>query len=377
MTTSNPTYETLRISGPLRVVSTTPEELKGECVALYILMGPTGAGKSSFTESLAPGQNISISKNSLESVTQEVTCYRVVNLADTYDYNYIVMDTPGFLDTKLSESRITYMITEKLERICQSADRVSIYIIYFQPITDIRMGGSKRDAVKMLKGFAKAFRATGINVVTTMWNLISTSKQLEDANSRLIRLEKDIFELEHVSTHVAKFQMNQHSALSVLYDLHNGWNHDTHRSGEVDPTQYQSLVHLNLLDRITNLQQRLQILAEDKKIATIPGQENTLLLEVVLEEEQTVSAALQSFLADLAESGLGPGENSMSSPSFGPHDTTLPQAQSDASLSGASPLNTASRHDYQAETNALEPTSPVASCFEPIAIRFKQLKWRK
>ena len=167
-----------------------------------------------FIESLSPDQKLDISKNSLESVTQKVVCYQVVNL--TYQaWSILLVDTPGFLDTKLSESRITKMIVETLDSlqyvfncsttqltmflfsmvllVSQSAASVAVFILYFQPITDIRMGGSKRDAVKLLRAFAESFRAIGITVVTTMWNHIPSSKKMEDANHRLSNLQNEIF----------------------------------------------------------------------------------------------------------------------------------------------------------------------------------------
>ena len=67
-----------------------------------------------FIESLSPDRKLDISKDSLESVTQEVACYQVVNLTQQA-WNVILVDTPGFLDTKLSESQITKMITETLD----------------------------------------------------------------------------------------------------------------------------------------------------------------------------------------------------------------------------------------------------------------------
>lgn len=68
-----------------------------------------------------------------------------------------------------------------------------MFTLYFQPIIDIRMGGTTRDAVKLLKGFAKSFNAHGIKVVTTMWNHLSTPKQIEDANRWFNLLKDEIY----------------------------------------------------------------------------------------------------------------------------------------------------------------------------------------
>ncbi|KAF9040958.1 hypothetical protein BJ165DRAFT_1493560 [Panaeolus papilionaceus] len=107
-------YRKIKVNGPISIVPITPELMKGELVYLYILMGPTGSGKSSFIESLAPDQHLDISKDSLESMTQEVNCYQVVNLTNQRSGSIVLMDTPGFLDPRLSEGRIMRMVTESL-----------------------------------------------------------------------------------------------------------------------------------------------------------------------------------------------------------------------------------------------------------------------
>ena len=75
----------------------------------------------------------------------------------------------------------------------QFATYLEVTILYFQPITDIRIGGSKRDAVKLLRAFAQSFNASGINVVTTMWNHMSRPQQIIDGNLRIISLENELF----------------------------------------------------------------------------------------------------------------------------------------------------------------------------------------
>ncbi|KAF9037029.1 hypothetical protein BJ165DRAFT_573074 [Panaeolus papilionaceus] len=186
----------LQVNGPIGIVPITPEQMKGIDAWLFVLMGPTGSGKSSFIESLVPDQHLNISKDSLESVTQQVNCYQVVNLGlkhEYYDKLFILMDTPGFLDPRLSEGRITRMITDSLNALRQYNPDLMVHILYFQPITDIRIGGSKRDAVKILREYVKQYKALGITIITTMWNGLATPKQLEDAKHRFETLKNEIY----------------------------------------------------------------------------------------------------------------------------------------------------------------------------------------
>ncbi|KAF9031188.1 hypothetical protein BJ165DRAFT_1519184 [Panaeolus papilionaceus] len=304
MSNTTKEYENLGIKGPLSVVPVTPEDVKGQDIFVYLLMGPTGAGKSAFIESLSPNRKLEISKDSLESVTQEVVCYRVANL--THDHwGVVLLDTPGFLDAMLSESRITRRITDTLNKLSQVTVAFVVCILYFQPITDIRLGRSKRDAVKLLKAFAESFKATAIAVVTTMWNQISTPKQIEDANSRFSSLQNEIYvdSVRGLGIRVTKFEFSSDSALSTLDAYPGGWSHDEDKPQTMGP-QYQSLIHNSLLERIANAQQQLHMLAADKQNACTPGREDPLLLAVVLRDEKTVLAALQSFVDDLVASGL-------------------------------------------------------------------------
>ncbi|KAF9031170.1 hypothetical protein BJ165DRAFT_1535495 [Panaeolus papilionaceus] len=304
MLTTRAEYPSLQFLGLIGVIPVTPEDIKGQHVIIYLLMGPTGSGKSAFIQSLlAPDQKLDISKDSLESVTQEVFCYQVVNLMQGRWNVLLVVDTPGFLDTKMSESQITKMITVTLDNLRQSAYAVNVCILYFQPITDIRMGGSKRDAVKLLRAFAESFGASGIKVVTTMWNHVSSPTKMEDANQRFCDLRNEIFvPSDGFKIGVMKFEFSSHSALSILDRSFGGWYHHKDKSKKMaqDP-QYQSLILNNLLKRISNIHQQLLTLAEDKQSASIPGSEDPCLLEVVLRDEKVALGTLQSFLDDLYE----------------------------------------------------------------------------
>ncbi|KAF9049150.1 hypothetical protein BJ165DRAFT_1402971 [Panaeolus papilionaceus] len=284
----------LKINGPLSVVPITPGEVKGKTLGVHILLGPTGSGKSAFIQSISPNHDLGISKDSLESVTRDITCYRVVGLSDANNNAYILMDTPGFLDTRLSESRITKMIEHQL-------DHLRVCILYFQPITDIRMSGSKRGAVRLARAFAESFNARMINITTTMWNMIATAQQLENANRRFSSLRDGIFAHSHtLRTQVTKFGLSRDSTLSLLDMMAYGWHHDIHYARNPD-LEYQSIIYKNLLERITNAQQQLHLLSKEKEAAIASGSDDPSLLDMVLKDETTTLTALQSFLKDLTD----------------------------------------------------------------------------
>ncbi|KAF9037036.1 hypothetical protein BJ165DRAFT_1614649 [Panaeolus papilionaceus] len=310
MSTATQEYRILKVNGPISIVPVTPKEVKGQPLAVFILMGPTGSGKSSFIESLAPSdQQLNISKDSLESVTQQVNCYCVINFMYS-GLSCVMMDTPGFLDPRMSETRITSMITERLNAFRPYAGTIVVYILYFQPITDIRIGGSKWHSFKMLREYVKLYDAQYVNVITTMWNTLSTPKQLEDANHRFVMLQHEIYKSsDGLNIKVTKFDTSSKgSALSIIGSSFFAriQQKKDHNIVRVKDLQYQSLLCDNLLNRITTLLQQLQMIAEDKWTATTPGREDHCLLDVVLRDETVALASLQSFLDDFGSAEIGP-----------------------------------------------------------------------
>ncbi|KAF9032052.1 hypothetical protein BJ165DRAFT_1599146 [Panaeolus papilionaceus] len=114
--------EEFRVTGNISVepVARIPDE-----AVVYIIMGPTGAGKSTFIEALAGGsQNLAISSNQLAGYTQRVTAYKLVNIARKQSARAIyLVDTPGFSDSKISEMEVVDMLRDWLKENCHSPAR--------------------------------------------------------------------------------------------------------------------------------------------------------------------------------------------------------------------------------------------------------------
>ncbi|KAF9032066.1 hypothetical protein BJ165DRAFT_1616429 [Panaeolus papilionaceus] len=299
-------YRNIGIDGPVHVQPLAPSDLKGIDVFLIILMGATGAGKSAFIQALSPKQDLHISKNTLESVTQEINLYKLVNVTNQRAVApYILMDTPGFLDTTLSESRITRMITDKLNTLRGITQDLWVSVYYFHPITDIRLSGSKRHSIALLKSFAESYIAASINVVTTMWNTLLTPKQLEDATKRYRSLELEVFtKSSSLDVILSKFKCTKKTALSVLDTTWRGWHHNVDKVQDVNRyPHYHALTLSNSLSRITNTQQQLLFLAEDKASTLASGSNLTSkrVLKVLDKKEKATREVLQAFIYDLYE----------------------------------------------------------------------------
>ncbi|PPQ76794.1 hypothetical protein CVT24_011337 [Panaeolus cyanescens] len=308
-------YHYLQVDGKVSVRPIPENDTVSSNAWIYIVMGPTGSGKSShtyfyhipdqyqFIESLAEKKKPTISKDCLESVTQEVVAYDVRSLKRS-NQQVIIVDTPGFLDTKLSESRIAKMITNKLTTLFppRSSPDAVVTILYFQPVTDVRIGGAKRKAFSLLKVFAKTYNSISICIVTTMWNTLYSPRQIEQANQRLELLKSEIYETSNeLSTTVLKFDFTQHSALLILDEDNFAFNIGPYSlsNGHTKHVQYQKVAADHVLDRINNIQRRLQILAEDRESITGSSRTERYLLRLINQEEREAKLALRFFLCDL------------------------------------------------------------------------------
>ncbi|KAF9042472.1 hypothetical protein BJ165DRAFT_1547028, partial [Panaeolus papilionaceus] len=167
------------------------------------ILGPTGAGKSSFIESLAgEGQSLGISKDQLAGFTQEVTAYQVKNAMVRWDSEggagtLYLIDAPGFSDSKISELEI---IT-KVKQWMKDQGCVSIYvgyidgILYLSPITDTRSPGSKHRTIKMTQLLLNNIAFHHVNIVTTMWDRLSNPQAKKRAETNFAQLQDDIWKV--------------------------------------------------------------------------------------------------------------------------------------------------------------------------------------
>ncbi|KAF9037223.1 P-loop containing nucleoside triphosphate hydrolase protein [Panaeolus papilionaceus] len=161
---------------------------------LYSIMGPTGAGKSSFIEALAgESQQLSISKNQLAGYTQTVHAYRLVNVVSTIYMTprpVYLIDTPGFSDSKISEKEIMDMVRKWMkDNHLEFVNR----ILFLTPITETRLPGSRRKTIEMLKQLLAPSRDLGAVIfVTTMWDTLHNERTQKRAESNFAQLRDEV-----------------------------------------------------------------------------------------------------------------------------------------------------------------------------------------
>ncbi|PPQ73392.1 hypothetical protein CVT24_008512 [Panaeolus cyanescens] len=234
-------------------VSVTPIAVNVPAVSQrYLIMGPTGAGKSSFIESLAgESQTLSISKDQLAGYTQNVAAYHIVNLFHDGQPIYLI-DTPGFSDAKFSELEIMHMV-----RIWLKENGISYFhrIFYLMPIHETRLSGTKRRTIKMLTEFLRpSVDLRSIMFVTTMWDSLPNEKVQERAEGNFIQLQREIMkEFSNQNVTITRFTNNRDSAFEVLR-TNDSMIATLARDIKSDPNLFSDLV-----DRIMNAQTNVEL----------------------------------------------------------------------------------------------------------------------
>ncbi|KAF9043948.1 hypothetical protein BJ165DRAFT_1611746 [Panaeolus papilionaceus] len=141
---------------------------------IVAIMGPTGAGKSNFIEKLNGGNLIGgatgkISSAHLKSYTSEMAVYRVYN-HPLFHNNIVMVDTPGFDDTKKTDLQILEMIGSWLQETYGKLGVLLSGILYFHRITDNRFSGTANKNLRMFGKLCGDGAASKVTFVTTMWD---------------------------------------------------------------------------------------------------------------------------------------------------------------------------------------------------------------
>ncbi|KAK0642997.1 P-loop containing nucleoside triphosphate hydrolase protein [Cercophora newfieldiana] len=136
-----------------------------ESAGFVILMGMTGAGKSTFISRLTGLQDEVGVGHSLSSTTSETACFTA-----RYDDKRIIhlIDTPGFDDTTRSDADILNTIAARLATLYR-AHQPLLGIVFLHRITDVRLSGSAIKNFNILQRICGPQNYDRIVLATTMW----------------------------------------------------------------------------------------------------------------------------------------------------------------------------------------------------------------
>ncbi|PPQ71195.1 hypothetical protein CVT24_010013 [Panaeolus cyanescens] len=311
---SEPSYTRLRITGPISVQPVERVE-SPETTFMIILMGPTGSGKSSFIERLG-NMNLGISKDQLEGYTDAVRAYRLVNVVYGHGSSPIVLiDTPGFLDRRLPETKTLKMVRQWIKQ--NNVDAIH-RVIYFHRITDIRMAGTAGRVLKLFRALMGDFTGPNITMVTTMWDTLWNQDQMIRAESRSEELRDLHWKWKWQSfvdegAVITKYENKHDSAMKTLNDALGAgtrqcFGFDEYLVGELpmNRTTFGHLLYDNLMERKSSITQRLQVICDDLGIEDIDT--NSALKAILLREQ--AEALLDLQVVDRELEHFGPLANS-------------------------------------------------------------------
>lgn len=174
------------------------------------LMGPTGAGKSTFINILM-GKPVASVGDDLESHTTHVAHFTYTD-PKFPDDRIVVIDTPGFDDTYIDDREILRRIAVWLAR-SYHADMKLAGVIYLHKITHNRMAGSTKKYLSLFEKLCGKEAAKKVVLTTTMWSEI-TNEVGEKRENQL----KDMFwkEMLGLGSSTMRFGDTQASAQHIV-----------------------------------------------------------------------------------------------------------------------------------------------------------------
>ena len=162
--------------------------------------------------------------------TSTVTSYEVT----IRDRKYILVDTPGFNDTYLSDSEVLRRLVEWLKSTYKAGTKLS-GILYLHRITDSRMQGPALRNLNMFRQLCGEDFYKNITLGTTCWGLVPTDvaekrenelirnsnfwKPMLDRGARLEQIPDDV---EASRNLVARISNHEAAALQVVEEMQRG-----------------------------------------------------------------------------------------------------------------------------------------------------------
>ncbi|PPQ76456.1 hypothetical protein CVT24_013350, partial [Panaeolus cyanescens] len=301
------------------------------------LAGPTGAGKSSFIEALANDRKLGISKDQLESCTQTVTAYQIVNV-HVFGLPIWLLDCPGFSDTSLSDLEIIEMVNSWMK--VNNVDYLH-GILYFCPVTDTRLPGTRRKTMEMLKALIKSSSSRAnadgtekkgtLTIVTTMWDQVWCERVEKRAQKNFNELKDG--DMIAKGAGITKFKNTQESALKVIDNAVDGWrqvyNSPYHNqrvvNGLLKATEHGSFLYKDLISRIEAARQRQLTLQSDLQA----GVDDPVLQSLFQKEQEHVEYLLGKYELQLKLFETPPGPQASLSPSAVHINSTTSEAPLD------------------------------------------------
>ncbi|KAF9045103.1 P-loop containing nucleoside triphosphate hydrolase protein [Panaeolus papilionaceus] len=188
------------------------EDLKSTDYIIAV-MGPTGAGKSTFINALT-GHDLNVG-HTLESCTSDISIV-TMTVPEVTDVRIVVVDTPGFDDTHKSDLEIFKYISEWLNKTYTKGTLLS-GVLYFHRISDNRMAGTPLKNLRMFQSLCGKDAYDKITLVTTMWDDVDESTGETREHELKEKYWKPMIDgRKDRQAQIERFKNTQESAIRVL-----------------------------------------------------------------------------------------------------------------------------------------------------------------
>ncbi|KAF9034868.1 hypothetical protein BJ165DRAFT_1533894 [Panaeolus papilionaceus] len=292
--------EYIKVLGAVSVERVSKFDSEALSHLVFVLLGPTGSGKSSFIEAVTSNPSLGLSSDKLEGFTQCVSIYRTIN-AVAYGAPIYLVDVPGFADSKISAMSIVSMLKDMLQT---NPGLIRFRILYHTPINNPRLPGSQRRVLRTFEALTGPESARNVIVVSTMWDSIWTENGRRRAEGNFTQLWEEIWKdyIAH-GAKIVKFHNTPESALTILDDaFHRGTvitkfsvQQSIHRPIRESP--FASHIYDDLQTRIQDLQMQQANIQLELQMATEPPDEKLeAILIVQLEEVQMLCTKFEEEL---------------------------------------------------------------------------------
>ncbi|GLB39635.1 putative 50S ribosome-binding GTPase [Lyophyllum shimeji] len=259
------------------------------------IMGPTGVGKSTFINTVV-GEAVAVVGHNLKSQTAHLQ-HVVLSYPKDRNRRIILVDTPGFDDTYVSDSEILRRIAVWLAK-SYSANMKLAGVVYMHEISQTRMLGT---SLKNLEMFQKLCGEEGLkNVIlaTTKWSEVPPEVGARREDQLKDRHWKPMLEL---GSALRRFEDTQQSGWDIIeHILKNG---STEAATDAVAIQ-QELVEIDKILPETEAGQKLRYTLEEllesqrQTSAQLRDDEGNPELKSMLEENrQKIGATMQQLKA--------------------------------------------------------------------------------
>ncbi|TDL17992.1 P-loop containing nucleoside triphosphate hydrolase protein [Rickenella mellea] len=150
---------------PLLADNTITSEASEKPPAIIAIMGSTGVGKTSFINKVT-GQNLPVG-HELDSCTSEIKEVRLKR----GKRNVVLMDTPGFGGSSMSDTEVLRLITKHLMTSYKAGARLT-GVIYMHSISPATVDDVTRRNFKMFHKFCGSEHLQQVAIVTTGWDKV-------------------------------------------------------------------------------------------------------------------------------------------------------------------------------------------------------------